>query len=104
MDATRPSEATTPAPEPTTKDYKSRAAPAWCFRKSRDLWKAKYQALKVSFKRLTNRVADVTRAATGGDSRRNEPTANWRPWRLRSSAYMPRSPLTAGKNDRVTTR
>jgi hypothetical protein len=63
MDATRSSEATTPAPEPTTKDYKSRAgALAWCFRKSRDLWKAKYQALKVSFKRLTNRVADVTKS------------------------------------------
>jgi chromosome segregation ATPase len=63
MDATRPGEVTTPAPKPTTKDYKSRpGALAWCFRKSRDLWKAKYQDLKASFKRLTNRVADLTKS------------------------------------------
>jgi hypothetical protein len=63
MDATLPSEVTTPAPEPATKDYKSRpGALAWCFRKSRDLWKAKYRDLKASFKRLTNRVADLTRS------------------------------------------
>jgi chromosome segregation ATPase len=63
MDATLPSEVTTPARKPTTKDYKSRpGALAWCFRKSRDLWKAKYQDLKASFKRLTNRAADLTRS------------------------------------------
>lgn len=63
MDATTPGEVSTPSPEPTTKTYRSRpGALAWCFRKSRDLWKAKYQDLKVSFKRLTNRVADLTRS------------------------------------------
>jgi chromosome segregation ATPase len=63
MDATVPGEVTTPAPKPTTKEYKSRpGALAWCFRKSRDLWKAKYQDLKASFKRLTNRVADLTKS------------------------------------------
>jgi chromosome segregation ATPase len=63
MDATPPGELTTPAPEPTTRDYKSRpGALAWCFRKSRDLWKAKYQDLKASFKRLTNRAADLTKS------------------------------------------
>jgi phage shock protein A len=35
---------------------------AWCFRKSRDLWKAKYRDLKASFKRLTHRVADLTKS------------------------------------------
>jgi chromosome segregation ATPase len=63
MDASASSEPTTSAPQPTTKDYKSRpGALAWCFRKSRDLWKGKYQALKASFKRLTNRVADLTKS------------------------------------------
>jgi hypothetical protein len=63
MDATLPSEVTAPAAKPTTKDYKSRpGALAWCFRKSRDLWKAKYRDLKASFKRLTNRVADLTKS------------------------------------------
>jgi chromosome segregation ATPase len=63
MDATLPSEVNTPAPQPATKNYKSRpGALAWCFRKSRDLWKAKYQDLKASFKRLTNRVADLTKS------------------------------------------
>jgi chromosome segregation ATPase len=63
MDATLPSDDHTPAPKPTTKDYKSRpGALAWCFRKSRDLWKAKYRDLKASFKRLTNRVVDLTKS------------------------------------------
>lgn len=63
MDATLSNETTTPAPKPTAKGYKSRpGALAWCFRKSRDLWKGKYQALKASFKHLTNRVADLTKS------------------------------------------
>jgi hypothetical protein len=54
---------TAPAPKPTTNDYKSRpGALAWCFRKSRDFWNAKYRDLKASFKRLTNRVADLTKS------------------------------------------
>jgi chromosome segregation ATPase len=63
MDATVPGEVTTPTPKPTTQPYKSRpGALAWCFRKSRDLWKAKYRDLKASFKRLTHRVADLTKS------------------------------------------
>ena len=34
----------------------------WFFRKSRDLWKSKYQALKASVKQLKNRVADLTKS------------------------------------------
>jgi hypothetical protein len=54
---------TTPALEPAVKVYKSRpGALAWCFRKSRDLWKGKYQALRDSFKRLTDRARDLTKS------------------------------------------
>lgn len=70
MDATIAGEVPPSAPEPTTKRYKSRpGALAWCFRKSRDLWKAKYQDLKASAKRLTNRVAELTKSR---DHWRNE--------------------------------
>ena len=49
--------------DPNPKDYKSRpGALIWFFRKSRDLWKSKYQALKVSVKQLKNRVADLTKS------------------------------------------
>jgi septal ring factor EnvC (AmiA/AmiB activator) len=34
----------------------------WSFRKSRDRWKSKHQALKSSLKREKNRVADVTKS------------------------------------------
>jgi predicted nucleic acid-binding Zn-ribbon protein len=34
----------------------------WFFRKSRDLWKGKHQALKASFKQLKNKVADLTKS------------------------------------------
>jgi septal ring factor EnvC (AmiA/AmiB activator) len=63
MDATLSSGATAPVQQPTTKDYKSRpGALIWFFRKSRDLWKSKYQALKASVKRLKNHVADLTKS------------------------------------------
>ena len=63
MDATVAGEVPPSVPEPTTKRYRSRpGALAWCFRKSRDLWKAKYQDLKASAKRLTNRVAELTQS------------------------------------------
>ena len=52
-----------PTQKQTTKDYKSRpGALIWFFRKSRDLWKSKYQALKASVKQLKNRVADLTKS------------------------------------------
>jgi len=63
MDATLTSEATAWAQQRTTKDYKSRpGALIWFFRKSRDLWKSKYQALKASVKQLRNHVADLTKS------------------------------------------
>jgi predicted nucleic acid-binding Zn-ribbon protein len=63
MDATLSSEATARAQQGTTKDYKSRpGALIWFFRKSRDLWKSKYQALKASVKQLKNHVADLTKS------------------------------------------
>jgi hypothetical protein len=34
----------------------------WSFRKSRDRWKSKHQALKCSLKREKNRVADLTKS------------------------------------------
>jgi chromosome segregation ATPase len=50
-------------PAATREDYKSRpGALIWSFKKSRNNWKAKSQALKVSVKRLKNRLAAVTRS------------------------------------------
>jgi chromosome segregation ATPase len=63
MDASIAVEATAETSEQGTKEYKSRpGALIWFFRRSRDLWKDKYQGLKASFKRLTNRVADLTKS------------------------------------------
>jgi hypothetical protein len=63
MDASIAVEAMAGTSEPGTKEYKSRpGALIWFFRRSRDLWKGKYQRLKASFKRLTNRVADLTKS------------------------------------------
>jgi hypothetical protein len=48
---------------PTPQTYSSRpGALIWCFRKSRDRWKSKYQQLKATVKGHTNRVADVTKS------------------------------------------
>jgi uncharacterized protein YlxW (UPF0749 family) len=63
MDATLSSETMAQAQKQTTKDYKSRpGALIWFFRKSRDLWKSKYQDLQGLVKQLKNRVADVTKS------------------------------------------
>ena len=63
MDATLSGETTAQAPKQTTMEYKSPPhALIWFFRKSRDLWKSKYQELQASIKRLKNRVADVTKS------------------------------------------
>ena len=37
----------------------------WCFRKSRDGWKRKYQDLKATIKGLKNRIADLTKSRDG---------------------------------------
>jgi hypothetical protein len=51
------------APPPTPQDYKSRpGALIWFFRKSRDGWKRKYQALKAAEKGYKNRIADLTKS------------------------------------------
>ena len=43
--------------------YKSpKHAQVWFLRRSRDLWKAKYQGLKAEAKRLQNRAADAARS------------------------------------------
>jgi uncharacterized protein YlxW (UPF0749 family) len=63
MDATLAGETTAQAQQRTTKHYQSRrGALIWFFRKSRDLWKSKYQTLKASVKQLKNRVADLTKS------------------------------------------
>jgi len=63
MDATLVGETTAQAQQRTTKHYQSRrGALIWFFRKSRDLWKSKYQTLKASVKQLKNRVADLTKS------------------------------------------
>ena len=63
MDATLSGETTAQAQKQTTKEYKSPPhALIWFFRRSRDLWKSKYQDLQASIKRLKNRVADVTKS------------------------------------------
>jgi uncharacterized protein YlxW (UPF0749 family) len=61
MEATAADIETTPIE--TLKSYSSRpGALIWSFRKSRDRWKSKYQALKASVKHHKNRVADLTRS------------------------------------------
>jgi hypothetical protein len=61
MEATATDLEITPGETSTT--YLSRpGALIWSFRKSRDRWKAKYQKLKASVKRLKNRAADVTKS------------------------------------------
>jgi len=61
--STIPVEAT---PTPSHKDYTSRpGALIWCFRKSRDGWKRKYQDLKATIKGLKNRIADLTKSRDG---------------------------------------
>ena len=58
MDAT-----TETIPASTREDYKSRpGALIWFFRKSRDRWKSKYQALKTTVKGLKVRIADLTKS------------------------------------------
>jgi hypothetical protein len=48
---------------PTSKNYTSRpGALVWFFRKSRNRWKSKYQALKATVKGHKNRIADVTKS------------------------------------------
>lgn len=50
-------------PAAAREDYKSRpGALIWSFKKSRNNWKAKYQALKASVKGLKNQLAAVTRS------------------------------------------
>jgi septal ring factor EnvC (AmiA/AmiB activator) len=52
-----------PAQTSNRPEYKSRpGALIWFFRKSRDHWKSKYQALKNSVKRDKNRIVDVTKS------------------------------------------
>jgi chromosome segregation ATPase len=63
MEATPSPVDTAQARKQTTKDYKSPPhALIWFFRKSRDLWKSKYQELKASVKQLKNRIADLTKS------------------------------------------
>jgi hypothetical protein len=51
------------APSASRKDYTSRpGALIWCFRKSRDGWKRKYQDLKATVKGFKNRIADLTKS------------------------------------------
>ena len=52
VESTAPSQAYTSRP----------GALIWFFRKSRDRWKSKYQALKATIKGHKNRVADVTKS------------------------------------------
>jgi hypothetical protein len=50
-------------PSASHKDYTSRpGALIWCFRKSRDGWKRKYQDLKATVKGFKNRIADLTKS------------------------------------------
>lgn len=59
MDACETREAT----DNSTSGYRSRpGALIWFFRKSRDLWKAKYQSLRTNLKLLGNQLAAVTKS------------------------------------------
>ena len=55
--------ATQTIPAAAREDYKSRpGALIWFFKKSRNNWKQKYQALKASVKALKNQLAALTRS------------------------------------------
>ena len=58
MDAAAPSSEQHGTPAYTT----SKQVQAWFLRRSRDLWKNKYAALKVELKRFRQRVADLDRS------------------------------------------
>ena len=58
MDAVVPSADRDRKPAYTT----SKQVQAWFLRRSRDLWKGKYAALKVELTRLRQRVADIDRS------------------------------------------
>jgi hypothetical protein len=61
MDATALEHETTPGETATR--YASRpGALIWSFRKSRDRWKSKHQALKASVKGYKKRLADLTKS------------------------------------------
>ena len=61
MEATVADVETTPRAAP--KNYTSRpGALNWFFRKSRDLWKSKYQDLKATVNAYRNRIADLTKS------------------------------------------
>jgi hypothetical protein len=52
-----------PPPAAEKVSYKSpKHAQVWFLRRSRELWKSKYQGLKASAKRWQNRVNDVTKS------------------------------------------
>lgn len=62
-----------PSPAPHKVAYKSpKHAQVWFLKRSRDLWKKKYQHLKAQSKRWQNRVADVTKSRATWRARAEE--------------------------------
>jgi chromosome segregation ATPase len=89
MDATITDQET--ARDQETAGYKSRrGALVWFFRKSRDGWKRKHQALKATVKKHENRVADVTKSREK--------------WKLKAEAASQRSAILEAEKAELLTR
>ena len=102
MDATLAGETTAQAPKQTTKEYKSPPhALIWFFRKSRDLWKSKYQELHASIKRLKNRVADVTKSRDQWKLKAEQSNNQLTVLEAENASLAPRSQRWQKKNDQA---
>jgi chromosome segregation ATPase len=78
-----------PAPSPATQKvaYKSpKHAQVWFLKRSRDLWKKKYQHLKAQSKRWQNRVADVTKSRATWRARAEEAERRLEQWQRQHDA------------------
>jgi len=90
MEATISTVDTAQPQQRTTKDYKSPPhALIWFFRKSRDLWKCKYQVLQRTLKQLKNRVADLTKSREQ--------------WKLKAEQANNQLTVLEAENDRLRT-
>jgi hypothetical protein len=96
MDAT-----TETIPAVTSEGYKSRpGALIWFFKKSRDNWKRKHQALKASVKGLQNQLAAVTRSRA--QWRAKAETADRRVADLEAELAAARGPVAAARPQKRT--
>jgi hypothetical protein len=56
----------------------------WCFEKSRDGWKNKYNELKAMVKGYKNRIAELVKIVSNGSSKPRKPASTEPPLKPRS--------------------